>query len=123
MFLWLRRAYQAIFLLFFLFLVFSTTSIFIRSYDVQWFLEIDPLVALTTALSSHALHHTLLWSLPLIVLTLVFGRFFCSWMCPMGVLHHALGFLGRKRKVLQRVQQNAPRPSHKIKYAILAVML
>jgi ferredoxin len=41
----------------------------------------------------------------------------------MGVLHHALGFLGRKRKVLERMKQNAPRPSHKIKYAILAVML
>jgi polyferredoxin len=123
MFLWLRRSYQAVFLLFFLFLVFASTSQFIRGYDVQWFLEIDPLVALTTALSSHVLHHALLWSLPLIVLTLVFGRFFCSWMCPMGVLHHLLGHLGRKRKVLQRVEQNAPRSSHKIKYAVLAVML
>jgi len=123
MFLWLRRAYQLVFFAFFVFLVFSATSLFIRGYDVPWFLEIDPLVALTTSLATHALHHTLLWSLPLIVLTLVFGRFFCSWMCPMGVLHHVLGFLGRKRKVLQRVEQNAPRSSHKIKYAILAVML
>jgi ferredoxin len=123
MFLWLRRFYQAAFLIFFLFLVFASTSRFIRGYDVQWFLEIDPLVALTTVLSSHVLHHTLLWSLPLIVLTLVFGRFFCGWMCPMGVLHHVLGHLGRKRKVLQRVEQNAPRSSHKIKYAVLAVML
>ena len=68
MFLWLRRFYQAIFLIFFLFLVFVSTSLYIRGYDVQWFLEIDPLVALTTALSSHALHHTLVWALPLIVL-------------------------------------------------------
>jgi polyferredoxin len=123
MFLWMRRAYQAVFLLFFLFLIFATTSLYIRGYDVQWFLELDPLVAVTTALSSHVLHHTLVWSLPLIVLTLVFGRFFCSWMCPMGVLHHVLGHLGRKRKVLERMKQNVPRPSHKIKYAILAVML
>ncbi|MBN2575194.1 MAG: 4Fe-4S binding protein [Deltaproteobacteria bacterium] len=123
MFSWLRRAYQAVFLAFFLFLVFVSTSQYIRGYDVQWFLELDPLVALTTTLASHALHHTLLWALPLIVLTLVFGRFFCSWICPMGTLHHMLGFLGRKRKVLDRVKQNAPRPSHKIKYAILAVML
>jgi MauM/NapG family ferredoxin protein len=123
MFLWLRRSYQAIFLAFFLFLVFATTSFYIRGYDVQWFLELDPLVALTTALASHTLHHALMWAVPLIVLTLVFGRFFCSWMCPMGVLHHMLGFLGRKRKVLQRVEQNVPRSSHKIKYAVLAVML
>ena len=123
MFLWLRRSYQAVFLGFFLFLIFAATSLYIRGYDVQWFLEIDPLVALTTALSSHTLHKALWWSLPLIVLTLVFGRFFCSWMCPMGVLHHVLGYLGRKRKILERVKQNAPRPSRKIKYAVLAVML
>jgi MauM/NapG family ferredoxin protein len=123
MFLWLRRFYQLAFFGFFIFLVFSTTSVFIHGYDVPWFLELDPLVALTTSLASHALHHTLWWALPLIVLTLIFGRFFCSWMCPMGVLHHALGYLGRKRKVLQRVEQNAPRSSHKIKYIILAVML
>lgn len=123
MFLWLRRFYQLAFFAFFIFLVFSTTSVFIHGYDVPWFLELDPLVALTTSLASHSLHHTLWWALPLIVLTLIFGRFFCSWMCPMGVLHHVLGHLGRKRKLLERVEQNAPRPSHKIKYAILAVML
>ncbi len=123
MFIWLRRAYQAVFLGFFLFLIFATTSRYLLGYDVEWFLELDPLVALTTTLASHRLHHTLVWALPLIVLTLIFGRFFCSWMCPMGVLHHALGFLGRKRKVLERMKQNAPRPSHRIKYVILAVML
>jgi polyferredoxin/NAD-dependent dihydropyrimidine dehydrogenase PreA subunit len=122
-FIWLRRAYQAVFLAFFLFLVLASTSLYIRGYDVQWFLELDPLVAVTTALSTHTLFKALWWSLPLIVLTLVFGRFFCSWVCPMGALHHFLGYLGRKKKPLQRIEQNAPRPSHKIKYAILAVML
>jgi MauM/NapG family ferredoxin protein len=122
-FLWLRRVYQLVFLGFFLFLVFSATSAYIRAYDVQWFLELDPLIALTTALASHVLHHALVWALPLVVLTLVFGRFFCAWVCPMGALHHTFGFLARKRKILQRVEQNRPRSSHKTKYAILAVML
>ena len=47
MFVWLRRSYQAIFLIFFLFLVFVSTSLFIRGYDVQWFLELDPLPPIT----------------------------------------------------------------------------
>ncbi|HEX7596882.1 MAG TPA: 4Fe-4S ferredoxin, partial [Polyangia bacterium] len=67
MFLWLRRAWQIVFLGFFLFCVVVTTAGLIRSYDVKWLLEFDPLVAVTTALASHALHHTLLWSLVLIV--------------------------------------------------------
>jgi polyferredoxin len=123
MFLWLRRAYQVVFIAFFLFLVFMTTAGLIRSYDVQWLLTFDPLVALTTALASHSLYHALLWSLVIIVPTLVLGRFFCSWICPMGVLHHALGFLARKRRIPDRVKANNPRPSHKIKYVVLAVML
>jgi len=84
---WLRRSYQVVFLGFFLFFVVVTTAGLIRGYDVQWLLEFDPLVALTTALASHSLHHTLLWALILIVITLVLGRVFCAWMCPMGVLH------------------------------------
>lgn len=123
MFRWLRRAYQIVFLGFFLFLLLVTTAGLIRGYDVQWLLEFDPLVAVTTALASHTLYGALLWSLVLIVPTLILGRFFCSWMCPMGVLHHALGFLARKRRPPDRARQNAPRPSHKIKYLVLAVML
>jgi polyferredoxin len=106
MFLWLRRVYQVVFLGLFLFLVVVTTAGWIRGYPVKWFLEIDPLVALSTALSTRSLYHHLLWSLPLVILTLVFGRFFCGWMCPMGVLHHLLGWLGRPRRKPDRVQQN-----------------
>ena len=123
MFVWLRRYWQVAFLLFFLFLVLATTSLYIRGYDVEWFLQLDPLVALTTLLASHRLHHALVWALPLIVLTLFLGRFFCSWVCPMGVLHQAIGWLFRKRRPLDRIKQNAPRASRRTKYVILAVFL
>jgi polyferredoxin len=123
MFVWLRRFYQVSFLAFFLFLILVTTSRYIRGYDVEWFLELDPLVALTTLLASHHLHHTLLWAIPLVVLTLIFGRFFCGWMCPMGVLHQAIGFLFRKRRPLERIADNAPRKSRRVKYVILTVFL
>jgi polyferredoxin/formate hydrogenlyase subunit 6/NADH:ubiquinone oxidoreductase subunit I len=123
MFVNLRRAYQIVFFGLFLFLVIVTTPSLIRGYPVEWFLGLDPLAALTTALAAHSIGHHLLWALPLIVLTLVFGRFFCGWICPMGVLHHALGFIARKKKKIERVRQNAVRPSRGIKYAVLAVML
>jgi ferredoxin len=80
-------------------------------------------VAIGTAFATRSLHHRLLWAVPLIVLTLVFGRFFCGWICPMGVLHHALGFWRRARRKPDRVQQNRPRASHRIKYVVLVVML
>ena len=123
MFLWLRRAYQVVFIGLFLYLMSVTTVALIGGHPVHWFLEIDPLVAVVTALSTHSLHHNLLWAVLLSLLTLVFGRFFCGWICPMGVLHHVIGWSARKRKAKQRMEQNRLRPSRQIKFALLAIML
>ncbi|HEY3452494.1 MAG TPA: 4Fe-4S binding protein [Myxococcales bacterium] len=123
-FIWLRRVWQAVFLGVFLFFVFATTASAIGGYDVEWFLELDPLVAVSTTLATRSFSHQLWWAVPLIVVTLVFGRFFCGWMCPMGVLHHALGFLGRSKKIQERAKANAFRPGwQKVKYFILLGML
>lgn len=123
MFRWLRRAWQVVFLGLFLFLVVMTTASLISGYPIEWFLGMDPLIAASTALAARSLHAHLWWAIPLVVLTLVFGRFFCGWVCPMGVLHHALGWLARKRRVKDRVQQNVFRPSQRVKYFVLIAML
>ncbi|MBI5508428.1 MAG: 4Fe-4S binding protein [Deltaproteobacteria bacterium] len=122
-YLWLRRVYQATFLALFLFLVGVTTISFISGYPVEWFLGFDPLVAIATALAGHTLFVTLAWSLPLIVLTLVMGRFFCGWICPMGTLHHFFGWVGKLRRVPDRVKLNAPRPAYTLKYYLLVGFL
>lgn len=124
MVLWIRRLWQATFLGVFLFFVVRTTASLIGGYHVEWFLELDPLVAVSTALANRSLHHSLLWAVPLIVLTLVFGRFFCGWICPMGVLHHVLGHLARSKKGAERIQANRFRPRlQKVKYFVLLGML
>ncbi len=53
-------------------------------YPVQLFFHFDPLVTLSNALSSRALYHGLLWSLVVLIPTMLFGRFFCGWICPLG---------------------------------------
>jgi len=123
LFLWIRRAWQAVFLGLFLFLVAVTTASLVGGYPVEWFLGLDPLVALSSALSARSLARPLLWAVPLVVLTLVFGRFFCGWVCPMGVLHHALGFTARPRRASARVAANRPRRAYLAKYGILLVLL
>ena len=119
----LRRISQLVFLGLFLFFVFATTASAVSGWAVEWFLAIDPLAAVATVLATRSLHATLAWALPLIVLTLVFGRFFCGWMCPMGTLHQGLGWLGRPQKVKEQIAANRVRPARAIKYAILTVML
>jgi len=124
LFLWLRRAYQAVFLGLFLFLVVAATSQLIRGYPVHWFLGLDPLAATGSAIAARSLDPHFLWALPLVVLMLFLGRFFCGWICPMGALHHAAGWAARPLRIRLRVtDKNNPRPSRQVKYAVLAVFL
>jgi len=96
----------------------------IRGWPVNWFLQLDPLAALGTVLTTHTLYRGLLWALVTIVLTIVFGRFFCSWVCPFGSLHHFVGFLGnRKKKLAQLVKLNKYRKAQCIKYFVLVFLL
>ncbi len=96
----------------------------IRNWPVNWFLQLDPLAAIGTTLTTHTLYAPLLWALPTIVLTIVFGRFFCGWVCPFGSLHHFAGFLGNRRKPTpQKIQLNKYRKAQCVKYLILIVFL
>ena len=123
LFVWIRRGWQAVFLGLFLFLVAVTTAALVGGYPVEWFLGLDPLVAATSALSAHTLARPLAWAIPLVVLTLVFGRFFCGWMCTMGVLHHAVGWMARPRRMAARVARNRPRPAYRVKVWVLLAVL
>lgn len=95
----------------------------LKGYPVSLFLEIDPLVALATALASHELYRGLLWSLVIIIPTLLFGRFFCGWVCPYGALHHFIGWAFGGKSPRQRIEANRYRPLYQLKYGILVALL
>ncbi|MDR3671843.1 MAG: 4Fe-4S binding protein [Holophaga sp.] len=86
-------------------------------YPVKLFLDGDPLLALGTLLSAHALAAGFALSLVLVLLTLVLGRVFCGWACPMGTLHNLAGALRRWRGP-QRV-----RGWFRVKYLLLVFLL
>jgi polyferredoxin len=123
-----RRISQVFF--FFLFVWFCIVSTVgerfwqLRGWPINWFLQLDPLTALGTILSTHSLYWPLLWALVTVILTIIFGRFFCGWICPFGSLHHFVGFLGkRKKKTSQKIQLNKYRKAQGIKYLILVFFL
>ena len=96
----IRRISQLFFFLLFIgFCVVSTLGTEwwqLRGWPVNWFLQLDPLVAIGTLLTTQTLYAGLLWALATIVLTIVFGRFFCSWVCPFGTIHHFVGYAWRR---------------------------
>src|SRR5512140_3813599 len=87
------------------------------------FLEIDPLVAIATSITTHTLYKGLAWTLVLLVPTLFLGRIFCNWICPYGILHHFVGWAFNTRKVKERIDSNRYRPVYAFKYYILVAML
>ncbi len=96
----------------------------LRGWPVNWFLQLDPLVALATLLTTGAVYSGLLWALVTIVLTALLGRFFCSWVCPFGSLQHFVGHVMHGgRSLAHMVTANRYRPAQIIKYYILLFLL
>ena len=96
----------------------------LRGWPVNWFLDLDPLAGLGTILATHTLYRGLLWGLATVILTIVFGRFFCGWVCPFGSLHQFFGWVGaRGRKAADQIARNQYRKAQGIKYAVLFFFL
>jgi polyferredoxin/ferredoxin len=96
----------------------------LRGWPVNWFLQLDPLVALGTILTTGALYSGLLWAMATVVLTVLLGRFFCGWLCPFGAMHHFIGYLGsRRRSIKEKTSLNRYMGGQRIKYYILLVLL
>jgi len=84
--LYLRRGSQIAFFLLFLLLFLQAEY---RGQDelawpVDLFFRFDPLILAANLLTLSPLVWGLLWSLVFVGLTLVLGRFFCGWICPLG---------------------------------------
>ncbi|RJX28074.1 MAG: 4Fe-4S dicluster domain-containing protein [Desulfarculus sp.] len=123
-----RRISQVFFLCLFLWFCLAATLgerwWQLRGWPVNWFLDLDPLSGLLTLLTTGTIFAGLLWGLATVALTLILGRFFCGWLCPLGTMHQFVGWLGSRSKgVKERVARNAPRRAQMIKYFLLAFFL
>ncbi len=114
---------QAFFFALFMFLLWATWFSRLGGYPVSLFLEIDPLVGVATALSTHTVYRHLWWGVVLLGVTLLFGRVFCNWMCPYGTLHQFIGWIFNIRGNKQNIDKNRYRRIYQLKYYILAIFL
>ena len=115
----LRRISQGIFLLLFLFLFLQTEAKGKDElgYPVKIFLDFDPLIFITTILSAHTVQKAFYFSLVVIAATMILGRVFCGWICPLGTLNNIVGSLRKKHS------DNISLNWHKTKYYMLLFIL
>lgn len=118
-----RIAAQAVFFLLFLRLLIGahyTGKDYIGGAS-HFFFHTDPLLALATSVAARAAAPFIGLALVTAVLTLVFGRFFCGWFCPLGAVHQFFSFAFKRAKFLKPPKED--RSSLVWKYLILVVVL
>jgi polyferredoxin len=115
----LRRISQGIFLLLFLFLFIQTQSRGADElgYPVKIFLDFDPLIFITTLLSSHSVQKAFYFSFVIIIATVILGRVFCGWVCPLGTLNNMAGAIRKRRSDRTNIAWN------RVKYYLLIFLI
>lgn len=116
-----RRIIQGITFALFIVLFLFTVYPFAEKLPVDIFLRLDPLVALVSMIASRAIITTMLWSVIVLLLTLVIGRFFCGYVCPLGTLIDIVNFILFRKHF--KPETPVPKPNRKIKYFILIGVL
>ncbi len=118
-----RISSQVVFFGLFLFAVWATWTSRIGGYPVSALLELNPLVLISTALATGYVYKALGLGLIVLVLTFLFGRVFCNWICPYGTLHQFVSWLFDVHRTSERIRRNRYHPTQYLKYAILIALL
>src|SRR5208283_23274 len=119
----IRRTYAVFFILLFVLLIWLTGFRRMKGYETPLFIELDPLVAIATFLTSWTVYKGLILAIIIMAGTLFFGRFFCSWVCPLGIINQIAGSISNKLRAADTVALNSYRPLYRLKYYILALLL
>ncbi|MDQ1255716.1 MAG: hypothetical protein QG656_310 [Candidatus Hydrogenedentes bacterium] len=122
---WLRRAVQIASVALFCWLFWSA-----RFRDdagpgpfTNLLFDFDPLILVATWLSAHAVAGGALLALITVAVTLVFGRVFCGWFCPLGAIHHFAGWLDSLSRRKRRKAQPYNRWQHAKYYLLVALLV
>ncbi|MCP4546314.1 MAG: 4Fe-4S dicluster domain-containing protein [bacterium] len=118
---WLRRIVQVFSLSLFVYLLLNAANEEAGTGS-SFFFDIDPLVQISTILAAHKVTGMWLLALGTTLLTLLLGRVFCGWICPLGVVHNAVSWL-RQRKAAFRLRAGAWSGWQRAKYCLLIGLL
>ncbi len=115
---WTRRAVQIAFFAFFVYLLFAALQRRAAFPYADFFFRLDPLAAFTTMLAARQWLGHLALAIVTVGVTLVLGRVWCGWVCPMGTLLGWFRFRSARRRGAR-----VPAWMRQVKYVLLAVIV
>jgi polyferredoxin len=116
----IRRCSQGLFLLLFVFILMPMGEHLAGMFPAKLFLRSSPLMVIRISMGTKAIAGGIGVALIVLLLTMVFGRFFCGWICPMGTMIDCAGSLKKKRKVFS---DTANRKISSAKFYLLGIFL
>jgi MauM/NapG family ferredoxin protein len=107
-------------------LLFSVLFVFATYKLPNWlpadiYLRVDPLLGINAVIAAREIIGRALWALVTIGATLVIGRFFCAYVCPMGASIDFLDFLFFRKK--KRSGLKAEVSLRRTKYFLLVIFI
>ncbi len=81
-----RQAIQILAVALYLYLFLAAFQRWDIFHQANWFFRLDPLTALAAMLADRAWIPQLGWALIIVGLTVLLGRVWCGWLCPLGTL-------------------------------------
>jgi len=111
-----RRVSQIVFLILYFALFLLAAYPLQKTVPVQFFLRLDPLLGITASIAARVF----VLSIPaiiLIFLSIVFGRFFCGWICPVGTT------IDGSDNILQNKNKKTYKSVKNLKFVILLAVL
>ncbi|MBW1847794.1 MAG: 4Fe-4S dicluster domain-containing protein [Deltaproteobacteria bacterium] len=136
---YIRRSIQALFLILFIILLIQTRlpqdvyidySIALGSEQdiridspVTLFFKADPLIWLTSVIAGHQWIAGFGLALLVVIITMLFGRAFCGFICPFGTIHNMVGMTKPALKGKRRIDGNEKSSIQKVKYFILFTII
>jgi polyferredoxin/formate hydrogenlyase subunit 6/NADH:ubiquinone oxidoreductase subunit I len=93
----------------------------VSAAPIDTFIRMDPLLGISSMVAARKLIEVLLWyGLPVVVLTVLAGRFFCGWICPLGTTLDAADTLFYRRR---KRNEGRRQPYRNFKYYLLFAVL
>jgi MauM/NapG family ferredoxin protein len=117
----LRRVCQIFFVFLFFYLFFASGSPTLEvSTSAQPFFYFDPLLLVEGLATTGTVKVTFLLALISLAVTFAAGRGFCSWVCPLGTIHHLFSWMSQKQRGASKALRRLPL---RVKYVVVATLL